>query len=161
MMSISTISESLSFALVNEVISVKDIIMWSDKVISENEAISYSFIELSLSSKNNIDNIKQLLNNIIFDSNDSVNTLDIIVITLGLLNYQLKHGNITHKQATLTMYQLTLKYETDEFPFLNWFDDEYDLAVEGILEKSLEDVKHEIETYLKDYAPPKSLPFIF
>lgn len=106
------------------------VVEWADQLVMQEETPDYFLIELSLGSRNNINDFIGLLNKYIGKNKPDVSKR----VILGLLLHQYRIGQITLQKAVQAIEWLALhvEYSEEEHSFMAGVDDDYNLANEGI-----------------------------
>lgn len=106
------------------------VVEWADQLAMQEETPDYFLIELSLSSRNNINDLIGLLDEYIGKNKPDVSKR----VILGFLLHRYEAGQITLQKAVRAIDWLAthLDYSAEEHSFMAGVDDDYSLADEGI-----------------------------
>lgn len=106
------------------------VVDWADRFVMQEETPDYFLIELSLSSRNNINDFIGLLDEYIGENKPEVSKR----VILGCLLHQYRSGQLTLQKAVRAIDWLAMHvdYSEEEYSFMAGVDDDYSLANEGI-----------------------------
>lgn len=153
------VADFLRVSLIGNLVSVSEVIAWTDQVILTSSDLSNTIIELSLSSKARKNKIIQLLKDVAWELGKSENAAVIIEFTLALIKQRLSQGSITYDQATHVMDLLSQKLHVPKKYYdLYSIRDYYELAEMGHVH-SLQQVKDNVDSLIASCELPEDMSF--
>jgi len=132
-------------------LSVKDIIHWSDKVIQILDNPPYDFIELSMMSSAKIDDVEVKLYE--FYRESEIDNQLVVNMLLPVIFQKLSTNELDIQKAVKSTIRLLIQtnfYSNQEYYELSRMDDAYDLAVDNVY-GNLKQVTLEYEQAISKY----------
>lgn len=131
-------------------ISVVDVVSWSDSIIAECSQPDYAFVELSCMSGASPLDVLNALESLSGD----ISTIDILPTVLGLAHQRLVQNPGYAMELARCLYGIYVKcnYQvTDELREIGWFDDAFGLAADGSY-GSVEQIQEELIEFTAQFV---------